>query len=291
MLIAKLGVVGAGLVGGSVLLAARQRWPQLKLYACDQNVETERVLVAGGIVDECLSPSAMAERVDLVLVAVPPSVVEATFAQLTAAPLVTDAVSVKGSVQEAARRTLAPGRFIGGHPMAGGERSGYGAASGQLFLGRRVYICPPPNTEESAISKVEALWRSLGAQPERLSAEEHDRKMAWVSHGVHGIAAALAHAVGREPGLQGSTGSGFFDTTRVALGAPTLWRDILLANRASLLSALDGTAASLSALRHLIAEGDAEGLHTFLSEAVQARQQLCDPQPAPVDADEDEYDE
>ncbi len=271
-----LGVVGAGLIGGSILLAARQRLPSLRRFAHDAQPETERALVERGLVEACLPLDELARRVDLLVVCVPPSAVDATLAAVAAAPLVTDAVSCKASVLEAARQHLPGGRFVGAHPMAGSERSGHEAASGQLFVGRRVYICAPPEASPEAVAAVESFWRALGGVIERIEAGEHDRKMAWVSHGVHATAAALARAVGQIAGLEGSAGTGFVDTTRVAAGKPGMWSEILLANRAPVLTALDGVAASLQALRARIEASDAAGLRALLEEAAAARAGLLE---------------
>ncbi len=281
-----VGLVGAGLIGGSLALAIRQRLPGVRLLAFDRSAETCAQLLQRRAVDAVVPLSELGLAAELVVVAVPPSAVEATFAALRDAPLVTDVVSIKATVAAAAARHLAPGAYVGSHPMAGSERAGLGAATSTLFVGRRVYVCPPADASPAAIATVEALWRAVGALPERTAPDEHDRKMAWVSHGVHAAAAALARAIDTEPQLAGSAGPGLLDTTRVAGGPAELWTEILLGNRAPVLRALDATAASLAELRALLFAGDEAGLRAYLVAAAAARGRLVTP------PDEDaEYDE
>lgn len=271
MALLRLGIVGCGLVGGSVALAVRQRLPRVSIVASDRSVETEQLLLDARVVEACLPTAELAQRVDLVVVAVPPSAVAGVFASLGDAPLVTDATSIKAAVLAEAKRALPSGRFVGSHPMAGSDRAGFAAASGQLFVGRRVYVCAPDDASSDALATVEGFWRALGAQTERIDAAEHDRKMAWLSHGVHSVASALALAVGRQPGLAGRAGPGFLDTTRVALGGADLWTEILRGNRTALLTALDGVGTELARLRALVDADDAAGIRTFLRDAAEAR--------------------
>lgn len=296
MALSRLGIVGCGLVGGSVALAVRQRLPRVAIVAADRSPETEQLLLDARVVEACLPVAELARQVDLVVVAVPPSAVGGVFAALADAPLVTDATSIKASVLATAKGALPRGRFVGSHPMAGSDRAGFAAASGQLFVGRRVYVCAPDDAGRDAIATVEGFWRALGAQTERIDAEEHDRKMAWLSHGVHSVAAALALAVGRQPGLAGRAGPGFLDTTRVALGGASLWTDILRGNRTALLSALDGVGAELARLRALVDADDAEGIRAFLTDAAEARVAIGrapddDAAPAPAIDEDAAYDE
>lgn len=281
-----VGLVGAGLIGGSLALAIRQRLPGVRLLAFDRHAETSAQLLARRAVDAVVPLAELGSAVELVVVAVPPSAITATFAALRGARLVTDVVSIKATVAAAAAQQLAPGAYVGSHPMAGAERAGLAAATSTLFVGRRVYVCPPADASAAAIATVEALWRAVGALPERIAPDEHDRKMAWVSHGVHATAAALARAIDTEPALAGSAGPGLFDTTRVAGGPAELWTEILLGNRAPVLRALDATAAALAELRALIDAGDEAGLRAYLAAAAAARGRLVTP------PDEDaEYDE
>jgi prephenate dehydrogenase len=167
-------------------------------------------------------------------------------------------------------------RFVGGHPMAGSERSGVAAASADLFDGARCVLTPTPNTDQGALEAVEGLWSALGASVVRMSPAAHDELVAVVSHVPHLVAAALVNAAadatdGRALML---AAGGFRDTTRVASGPPDLWRDICLMNRGPVLAMLKSYLKEVESVRDAIERGDGGALLAALSRARATRDGL-----------------
>ncbi|BCJ58052.1 prephenate dehydrogenase [Micromonospora endophytica] len=228
-MIVSVVVVGAGLIGASVGLAARAQGLSVTLLDEDPAAVAEAVARGAG------RPAAPQEpTVDLAVLAVPPNAVPAvlrTAQQHRLARVYTDVASVKASVVAGARAAGCDlTSFVPGHPMAGGERSGPTAARADLFAGRSWAICPtqaPP----AAVDLVCHLVRLCGATPVLRSPEEHDRAVAAVSHTPHLVAGALAAALARLPAADLClAGPGLRDTTRIAAGDPHLWTQILAHN-------------------------------------------------------------
>ena len=191
--------------------------------------------------------------------------------------IVTDAGSTKRDVVAAARAALGKkiAQFVPAHPIAGGEKSGAGAASAELFRGKRVILTPLRENSETAERKVADAWSACGAQVTRMDPEEHDAVLGAVSHLPHLLAYALVHEFcAREdaPQLFALAGGGFRDFTRIASSHPEMWRDICLANRDRLLVELDRYGDKLRAVRELLEAGDGAGLEKLFAEARAARE-------------------
>ena len=162
-----------------------------------------------------------------------------------------------------------------GHPVAGSEQSGPGAARADLYRGKRVVLTPQDDTRADAVATVRALWQATGAQAETLDAAQHDRVFAAVSHLPHLAAFALVDELAQR--ADSATffrfaASGFRDFTRIAGSSPEMWRDIALANRVAVLAELDAYLAALQALRSAVSAEDAEALLTMFSRARAARE-------------------
>ena len=192
--------------------------------------------------------------------------------------IVTDMGSTKAEIMAAAHSTLGPGKFVGGHPMAGSHRSGIAVASADLFEGAP-YILSAEADTPSAIR--ESLWNlavRLGARPRWIEALDHDRLVARISHLPHVAACALVEcADGCTLGSSAAmdlAASGFRDTTRVAAGSAAMWTDICLTSRAGILEALDAYTVSLQRLRSRIAGGDEEALMQWFEAMRSARRRL-----------------
>jgi prephenate dehydrogenase len=189
--------------------------------------------------------------------------------------VLTDAGSVKRSVVDAA--LACPARdgvsFVGGHPMAGSERSGLEASDPDLFEGRLALLTPDARTPPATVATVAALWEGLGSHVRSLPAEAHDRLVAQISHLPHLVAYALVAAV--EGDALPLAGRGFTDTTRIAASAESLWADIFRQNRGPLLHALERYEAVLSRWRDLASRGDFAGLEAELGRAREVREKLA----------------
>ena len=252
----RIGVLGPGLIGGSLLLALRRLLPGAELLAGAPSARTREAVLAAGAADRAFDPAEEApDRAfagfDLVFLAAPPQVVCRDLPSFRGADvgLLVDVASVKGSVLEAARGL---GNFIGGHPMAGTEGVGFGAADPDLFRGAAFIYCVPPDyaAGEGRKSALLALLGALGMRAFEMGAAEHDRRLAIISHLPHAAAFALAGvaAATGDPMLARLVGGGFRDTTRIAASAPALWTDILRGSPA-LPAALDAYVEALRRLR------------------------------------------
>ena len=262
-------VIGTGLIGTSIALALREWGVAVGLV--DQDVAAAQLAAdigAGTVLADALSTPA-GEPVDLAVLAVPPAAAAPVLAAAQAAGLArwyTDVASVKGAVLEHARALGCDlGSFVPGHPLSGRERSGPAAARADLFLGRPWVICPGPGSAPGAVAAALALVRCCRAQVVRLSAAEHDRSVALVSHAPHVVAAAMAArlASAPEPALLLS-GQGIRDVTRVAAGDSRMWAQILAANAGPVAEVLAAVAADLAAAAEALREAAADGAEPTL---------------------------
>jgi prephenate dehydrogenase len=190
--------------------------------------------------------------------------------------IVTDGGSVKGEIVASCEPLMPAGtHFVGGHPIAGTEKSGVDASFSTLYVNRRCILTPTPNTDPVALAKVKKMWRIAGSEVVLMDTDKHDRVLAAISHLPHMVAYALVNAVGDydrfdESILKYSAG-GFKDFTRIASSDPAMWRDIALMNRDGIVELTDFFTAYLSELRTLVVNGDAEGLQEFFAKSKEKR--------------------
>jgi prephenate dehydrogenase len=273
----RVGIVGLGLIGGSLALALQGAKGAPEVWGFDPDRGNLRKALSSGAVARGASLAEMGEC-DVVAVCVPVAAALEVLCEaaswMKAGSVLTDAGSVKGQAVEVGRLAVPDGvEFVGGHPIAGTEKSGFGAADGALFRGRTFIATPHPGNTEGALKRVERLWRLAGARTVRMDAAVHDRVFAWVSHLPHAVAYSLVHAVATlpEPVPLGSSAGGFRDFTRIASSNPRMWADIFLQNRKELLPALKGMREDLSRLEVAVRRGDEEYLLEFLGRAKAAR--------------------
>jgi prephenate dehydrogenase len=280
-LIGKLAIFGVGLIGGSFALALKKCGAVTTVVGVGRsraNLVAARRL---GIIDEIAADAAHAVRdADLVLLAVPLGQTAAVLAEiaphLAAHTVVSDAGSTKQDVIVAARRQLGPAfhRFVPAHPIAGTEKSGARAAFPELFKGCNLIVTPVPETAAGAIRLVTGAWKLAGMRVTTMRADEHDRVFSLVSHLPHLLSfTAVANIAGYADAakLFTHTGGGFRDLTRIAGSSPEMWRDICLANREAVLSALDGYLDDLEAVRGMVDCGDGRALEEKFAAARAAR--------------------
>jgi len=274
-------IVGTGLIGGSLAGALRRAGIVERVVGIDAAAAPRALAL--GLVDETGGWDAVSDA-DLVILAVPVRATVEVLVELApfldAKALVTDVGSTKTSVLTAVSSNLAsPSRFVGGHPLAGTEKSGPEAALPSLFEGRRCVLTPTDETDPAAVESCSALWRTVGAVVQIMSPADHDRVLGLVSHLPHAVAFALAAAVGA--GISGSQaglyGGGFLDTTRIAASNPAMWRDVLLANRAAVLDALGRFEDELGQLRAAIALSDGEAIEAAVARAHSGRARVLGP--------------
>ncbi len=279
----RIAVLGTGLIGTSIAMAAARSGDVVRGFDTDERALTLAAERSGlapvASVEACVSGAT------LVFVCTPiPSLSDLVLAALEAAPdaVVTDVGSVKsvvaGRVLEAAPPAQV-GRFVGGHPMGGSERSGPDRASASVLDGIVWVLCGSDRTDPAAIDLIETWVRRVGANPVRMDAERHDRLVAIVSHLPQVASTALmglaATEEAGEPEILLLAAGGFRDLTRLAASSPHLWSDILLANRDQIARALELYASRLLDLRALISEGRAAEVEDAFASAKDARLALA----------------
>lgn len=245
--VASVLIVGTGLMGTSLGLALRARGVETYLSDRDPTVARSAAELGAGI--DRLPPAP----VTLAVIAVPPTAVAAVLADLQGKELAagyTDLASTKAFIQrEVERLAVDPATFVGGHPMAGRERSGPGSARGDLFEGRPWVLTPTARTAPDVLHRARAVAELGGAIPYVMSPAEHDHAMALVSHAPHVVAALMAARLAdAEPAALGLAGPGVRDVTRVAAGDPALWCEILATNAAAVAAILDAVGSDLAAV-------------------------------------------
>jgi len=250
-------VIGTGLIGTSIALAAREQGSTVRLTDSDPAATKLAADLGAG---EPL-PDWPEATADLAVIAVPPAAVAATLAQAQArnlAQFYTDVASVKQlPVAQARNRGCDLTRYVPGHPLAGREKHGPAAARADLFLGRTWALCPLPETKNQATETVTELVCLCGAVPVRIDPAGHDRWVALISHAPHLVAAAMAARLEEAPGeALDLAGQGLRDVTRVAAGDTSLWTQILSANAARVAEVLAAVAADLAEAARTLADGD-----------------------------------
>ena len=275
---ARIAVVGVGLIGGSIALAARERLGA-EVRAWDPERGARAAAGARGIAPAATIAEAVAAA-DAAFVAAPVGALpQAVAGVLDAAPagcVVSDVGSTKRAIVEAVRDR----RFIGGHPLAGAETAGVAHARADLFDGATWYLTPAPDTEGVLYERLHRFLADLGARPQALDAETHDRLLAAVSHLPHVLANVLVAQAARALSDEGerlpATGPSFRDATRVA-GAPTrMWTDIYLSNGDALAALLDDTIGRLADVRDRLRAGDGGALAEWNDAARADRRRLLE---------------
>ena len=280
----RIGVLGVGLIGGSVGLAARRRIgadvagfdPDPKTL--ERALEVEALDVAAGSVAEAVSGA------DVIFCAAPVAALSALIAEAVDASssdaVITDVGSTKAALLATLPEGVARERFIGGHPLAGAETSGVEHARADLFEGARWYLTP---TERSGGMHYDLLQRTvadLGARPQAIDAEAHDRLMATVSHVPHVIANVLvqeaATALAEESERLPEVGPSFRDTTRVAGANPAIWEDIYAANSEAVADAIDAVSGRLADAARIIRAGEGGAVGEWHRAAREDRRRLLE---------------
>ena len=282
MLFERVAILGVGLIGGSFALALKEARACAHVAGAGRNGANLRLALERGVIDSIAADAvAAAHGADLVLLAAPlaqfPKLFRDVSSVLGPKAVVTDGGSTKRDVVAAARAALGRriGQFVPAHPIAGGEKSGAGAASATLFQKKRVVLTPLPENPEPSIKKINDAWSVCGANVTRMTPDEHDAILGAVSHLPHVLAYALVHEIAsRDNGAQlfGYAAGGFRDFTRIASSHPEMWRDICLANRDRLLAELDRYGEKLHAMRRLLEAADGPGLEKVFAEAREARE-------------------
>lgn len=275
-----VAIFGPGLMGASLLMALRERFPHLRLGAWARRPEPLEELARRGLVDfHSTNAGEVSAQTSAAVLCVPVERL-AEVARLAAPGLAPDAVvtdvgSVKGSVVAELEECFPGGNFVGSHPMCGSEASGLAAARANLYEGAVCVVTPTPRSSPDAAARVASLWQRAGARTIEMDPARHDRAAALASHLPHVAAALLVELVAAGgPDAASLCAGGFRDTTRVASGPADLWTGILEANRGEVARALGLAADRLNALKSLLDAGDFPAIREFLAGAVRHRAQI-----------------
>jgi prephenate dehydrogenase len=281
MTLRKLSILGPGLLGGSIGLAARQRKVARRVSIWARRPDAADQAYQLGAADEATNDLAkVVADAELVVLATPIGVmrglVEQILPDLPAGCVVTDVGSVKYSIVTALSDALAgKARFVGSHPMAGSEQSGIEAARRDLFDNAVCIVTPRDDTDKAALQLVYDFWKAIGCTVKTLAPLEHDEIVARISHLPHLVAAAVVNVVcsdGSHP--LNFVGPGFKDFTRIAGGPFEMWTEICGENREEIGRALDALIEELARVRAAVENADAVELRTMLKRAKHFRDEL-----------------
>jgi prephenate dehydrogenase len=280
----KIAVLGVGLIGGSIGLAARSRI-SAEVAGWDPDPENLKRAVELGALDRAAaSVSDAAADAELIFCAAPVRVLGDLVAEAFAASgdecVVSDVGSTKRALIEALAERPGASRFIGGHPLAGAETSGVENARAEMLEGARWYLTPTPQSSGLAYDRLQRTIADLGARPQAIDADVHDRIMATVSHLPHVLANTLvgqaAAALSEESERLPEVGTSFRDTTRVAGANPAIWGDIFATNAEAVAAEIDSVVERLSEAARLIREGDGEAVAAWHRAAADDRRRLLE---------------
>ncbi len=267
-------IVGVGLIGGSIAAAVRKRFPECRVIGIGRNPERLQAACERGLLTDCCSQISAASIPEgsLGIVCLPVDQIAAAVKQLIDAgcELITDAGSVKASIY-AALEGHSGGTFVGSHPIAGSEHTGFEHADADLFV-NRVCVVTPMHANAIKTARVVSFWKSIGSSVQEMSPDEHDRVLALTSHLPHVLAAVMSGCVA--PEQLPFTGTGFRDTTRIAAGSASLWTSILLGNARHCVESIDIAKKLLQEFRNAIADGQSVRLESLLESSAQLRRLL-----------------
>jgi len=277
----QLGLIGCGLMGGSFALALKKAGLVKRVVGYSKSPSTTERARQKGVID-VEAPSALlaVSGADIVLVAVPVAASEATFKAIkhmvTPKMLIMDVGSTKCDVVEAAQRGLREqvGSFVPAHPIAGKELAGVDNADADLYTGKQVILTPTEQTLPSHAKRAVDVWSALGCKVVQMTPGSHDAAFAAVSHLPHMLAFTLMNSVAGQPRGQEFmelAGPGFRDFTRIAASDPKVWRDILLANRAEMLTQSQHFRDQLQLFEAAMQSGDLQTLEALITQASATR--------------------
>jgi len=275
-----IAIAGLGLIGGSYAMALRsfEGW---KLFGIDID---EKVLERGiscGVIDQgSTEAKAVLSRSDIVIIALYPRdtirFIEDNAANFKAGAIITDTCGIKQPIIEAALKCL-PGtvEFVGGHPMAGNEFQGFGAADRELFMNTNYIITPHEKNTPEGLAAVERLAAAIGCGcMTRMNAEEHDRRISFTSQLPHIMAISLSSLAAGEKDIRALTGRSFMDATRVAALNRELWTQIFWMNNMNIIDRIEDMEGMLSLLKKAINTRDESSLQRIFENAVKGKREI-----------------
>jgi len=275
-----IAIFGPGLMGGSLLLALREKLPATHTAVWARRDEAVQEALNRGLAGRgSTNAREVAESADVIILCVPLEQMASLAAQIadtvSADTLVTDVGSTKEQVVSTLEKIFHKHRnFVGSHPMCGSEAAGLEAARPDLYKGAMCALTPTGATRQDLANRAKKLWESVGARTLNLSPEEHDMAVAASSHVPHVAAAALVELIGDSAAAQALCASGLRDTTRIAAGSPELWTGILSQNRAAVARSLGKLTHLLDEAREALERGDMAKISSLLAAAQAHRAEI-----------------
>lgn len=291
MKIQTVGFIGLGLIGGSLAKAIKMYHPDVRILAYMRSQDTLREAVQEGTIDQaCEAVDGKFSACDIIYLCAPVSTnaryLEALKAFLPETCLLTDVGSTKTDIHSKVRALGLTDRFIGGHPMAGSEKTGYDNAKPYLIENAYYILTPGENVPSQTVEAFTAFTASLKAIPLVLDYRQHDFITACVSHLPHLIASSLVELVkdldGPQELMKQIAAGGFKDITRIASSSPEMWEQICMTNSANILQALEHYQKQLEDLRQELLQKDSEGIHSFFAAARDYRNSIPDTSAGPL---------
>lgn len=287
----KIGFVGLGLIGGSIAKAVRTYYPDCEIIAFDKNRETLALAVQEGTIHTaCSSIDDNFKGCSYIFLCAPVSYNTAYLSQLkeimSDGCLLSDVGSVKTSIHEEVISLGLEDRFVGGHPMAGSEKSGFANSKAHLIENAYYILTPASKVPQETVGRYRDFVASLKAIPLVLDYREHDYITGTISHLPHLIAAALVnyvHDTDTKDGLMKALAAGGFkDITRIASSSPVMWQQICLKNRENITEILDGYIESLRRVRASVDAGSEEALYSFFESSRDYRDSMPNSSAGPI---------
>lgn len=279
----RIAVIGVGLIGGSIAMAARRRLGADVVGHDPAAGNLERALAVGALDRADSSLAAAVAGAEVVFCAAPvaalPDVVAAALAASGEGTLVTDVGSTKADLLASVADLEGATRFIGGHPLAGAETAGVEGSREDLFEGARWYLTPSPTSEGVLFDRLHGLIAGIGARPQAIDAEVHDREMATISHLPHVLANALvtvASASLDDGERAPEVGRSFRDATRVAGANPPVWADIFSSNAPAIAEEIDAVITELTRAAELLRSGNRGALAEWQERVRERRRALLE---------------
>lgn len=272
----KAGFISLGLIGGSLAMAIREKYPDARIVAYNRSREPLIQALKDGIIDAAtFEIDETFKDCDYIFLCAPVqtniSFIPRLIPYLSDSTVLTDVGSTKANIHRAVAKIIPGAHFIGGHPMAGKEKSSYFNASSGLLKNCYYYLTPSDGASSEDIKRMEELILSLDCNPIIVDPDKHDFIAGAISHVPHMAAYMLVKLVKDEDTteeyMRVTAAGGFKDTTRVASSDPTMWTEICLANRDNMLKLMDSYISKLRDVRKLISRGDKDALHALFSEA------------------------
>ena len=273
----KVGIVGVGLIGGSIGMALKRRGLANEVVGICRRTQNIKQAKKLGAIDHGSLDLEAIKNCDLVILATPVRNIIKTIPKVNRLVrkgcIVIDAGSTKSEIVKTADRFLSRNIcFIGTHPLAGSEKKGVGFACSDLFKDSLCLLTPSKKSSSCNLNKIKKLWRALGAKTKVISPAVHDKLISFSSHLPHAVVFSLVDSLPKE--AQGFVASGFKDTTRIALSDPNLWQDVFLTNADKLIEAIDKFQISLGKLKRLIKKKNKKSLLALIEHIREKRNAL-----------------